>query len=88
MAFYEGRGVRLFQDPAPGCDSEVAQLVQRFPIKSEVVIAHVRQGQRGAGLSGQHPSFVRELWGRNWCFAHNGQLTDFAGRAGFLSSGG
>ena len=27
-------------------------------------------------LSNTHP-FVRELWGRNWCFAHNGQLADF-----------
>lgn len=83
VAFYEGRGVRLFQDPAPGCDSEVAQLVQRFPIKSEVVIAHVRQANVGqVCLANTHP-FVRELWGRNWCFAHNGQLTAFSGRRDF-----
>ena len=27
----------MFQDPAASCDSEVALLVQRYPIKSEVV---------------------------------------------------
>ncbi|WXF88702.1 class II glutamine amidotransferase [Pseudomonas syringae pv. atrofaciens] len=77
IAFYEGRGLRLFQDPAASSESEVAQLVQRYPIKSEVVIGHIRQANVGkVCLSNTHP-FVRELWGRNWCFAHNGQLADF-----------
>lgn len=77
IAFYEGRGLRLFQDPAASCESEVANLVQRYPIKSEVVIGHIRQANVGkVCLSNTHP-FVRELWGRNWCFAHNGQLADF-----------
>jgi predicted glutamine amidotransferase len=75
IAFYEGRGLRLFQDPAASSESEVAQLVQRYPIKSEVVIGHIRQANVGkVCLANTHP-FVRELWGRNWCFAHNGQLT-------------
>ena len=34
-----------------------------------------RQANRGrVCLENPHP-FVRELWGRNWSFAHNGQLT-------------
>ena len=83
IAFYEGRGLRLFQDPAPSCDSEVARLVQRYPIKSETVIGHIRQANVGkVSLANTHP-FVRELWGRNWCFAHNGQLADFHPQAGF-----
>lgn len=83
IAFYEGRGLRLFQDPAASSESEVAQLVQRYPIKSEVVIGHIRQANVGkVCLSNTHP-FVRELWGRNWCFAHNGQLADFTPVATF-----
>ncbi|WP_437880483.1 class II glutamine amidotransferase [Pseudomonas sp. LRF_L74] len=78
IAFYEGRGLRLFQDPSASVDSEVARLVQRYPIKSETVIGHIRQANVGkVCLSNTHP-FVRELWGRNWCFAHNGQLPGFA----------
>ena len=51
--------------------------MQRYPIKSEVVIGHIRQANVGkVCLSNTHP-FVRELWGRNWCFAHNGQLAGF-----------
>lgn len=83
IAFYEGRGVRLFQDPLASVDSEVARLVQRFPIKSETVIGHIRQANVGkVGLSNTHP-FIRELGGRYWTFAHNGQLADFQPKPGF-----
>ncbi len=88
IAFYEGRGLRLFQDPQASSESEVARLVQRYPIKSEVVIGHIRQANVGkVGLANTHP-FVRELWGRNWCFAHNGQLAGFAPAAGFYRAVG
>ena len=83
VGFYEGRGLRVFQDPRPSSESEVARLVQRYPIKSEVVIGHIRQANVGdVSLVNTHP-FVRELWGRNWCFAHNGQLHDFKGSTSF-----
>lgn len=83
IAFYEGTGIRLFQDPQPGSESEIARLVQRYPIKSEVVIGHIRQANVGkVCLINTHP-FVRELWGQYWCFAHNGQLTDFQGSTQF-----
>lgn len=74
IAFYEGKGVRLFRDPAPGVDSEVARFVQRYPIKSCTVLSHVRQANRGrVALENTHP-FSRELWGRQWVMVHNGQL--------------
>ncbi|HBB21265.1 MAG TPA: class II glutamine amidotransferase, partial [Pseudomonas sp.] len=77
IAFYEGRGLRLFQDPVASCESEVAKMVQRYLIKSEVVIGHIRHANVGkVSLVNTHP-FVRELWGQHWCFAHNGQLADF-----------
>lgn len=76
IGFYEGRGLRLFQDPQASVESEVARLVQSYPIKSHTVIGHIRQANVGAvNLANTHP-FVRELWGRNWCFAHNGQLSE------------
>ncbi len=74
VAFYQGRGVSEFRDPAPGVDSEIAQLVKRYPIKSDIVISHIRKANSGrVCLENTHP-FVRELWGRQWTFAHNGQL--------------
>ena len=38
---------------------------------------HIRQANRGeVALENTHP-FTRELWGRNWTYAHNGQLTGY-----------
>ncbi|HEY5716703.1 MAG TPA: class II glutamine amidotransferase [Psychromonas sp.] len=77
ITFYEGKGCRSFKDPNPSCDSRVAQLVKEYPIKSKSVISHIRQANRGGvSLENTHP-FVRELWGKNWTYAHNGQLTGY-----------
>ncbi len=77
ITFYEGKGFRTFKDPKPSCDSKIAQLVQDYPIKSCAVISHIRQANRGGvNLENTHP-FTRELWGRYWTFAHNGQLSDY-----------
>ena len=80
IAFFEGRGCRLFLDPVPAVHSPVAELVRNYPIRSTNVIAHIRKATRGVvGLENTHP-FMRELWGRYWIFAHNGTLEDFAPR--------
>lgn len=77
ITFYEGKGFRTFKDPNPSYQSKVAQLVQDYPIKSTAVVSHIRQANRGSvSLENTHP-FTRELWGRYWTFAHNGQLTDY-----------
>ena len=77
ITFYEGKGCRTFKDPNPAFSSPIAQLVQDYPIKSRAVISHIRQANRGdVSLVNTHP-FTRELWGRNWTFAHNGQLKGF-----------
>jgi len=74
IAFYEGRGSRVFHDPLASADSEIARLIRNYSIKSCMVVSHIRQANRGrVCLENTHP-FVRELWGRSWVFAHNGQL--------------
>jgi predicted glutamine amidotransferase len=76
--FFEGRGTRVFLDPQPSCVSPVAELVRSYPIHSKNVIAHIRKAtQGGVALENTHP-FMRELWGRYWIFAHNGNLPDFS----------
>jgi glutamine amidotransferase len=80
IAFFEGRGVRHFVDHQSACESPVAELIRRYPIKSQNVIAHIRKATQGRiALENTHP-FVRELWGRYWAFAHNGNLTGYAPR--------
>ena len=78
IAFFEGAGVRHFVDHEAAVASPIAQLIKRLPIKSTNVIAHIRKATQGrVALENCHP-FVRELWGRYWVFAHNGDLKDFA----------
>lgn len=77
IAFFEGRGVRVFLDPQPSAVSPIAELVRSYPIKSINVIAHIRKATQGRiTLENTHP-FQRELWGRYWVFAHNGNLVEF-----------
>lgn len=80
IAFFEGAGVRLLVDAQSARTSPVAEMVRRYPIRSRNIIAHIRKATQGRiALENTHP-FVRELWGRYWVFAHNGDLREFAPR--------
>jgi predicted glutamine amidotransferase len=77
IAFFEDTGVRLFVDAQSAALSPVAGMVRHYPIHSSNVIAHIRKATQGrVALQNTHP-FQRELWGRYWAFAHNGDLKDF-----------
>lgn len=78
IAFFEDAGVRLFVDAQSAAQSPVAEMVRRYPIRSPNVIAHIRKATQGrVALQNTHP-FQRELWGRYWAFAHNGDLKGYA----------
>lgn len=80
IAFFEDRGLRHFVDHQSAAESPVAWLIRHYPIKSRNVISHIRKATQGeVALENCHP-FVRELWGRYWVFAHNGDLKDYAPR--------
>jgi glutamine amidotransferase len=80
IAFFEGHGVRHFVDHQSASQSPIADLIRRYPIQSRNVIAHIRKATQGVvSLENCHP-FVRELWGRYWVFAHNGNLANYAPR--------
>ncbi|MBD2387305.1 class II glutamine amidotransferase [Cylindrospermum sp. FACHB-282] len=77
IAFFEKKGCRIFIDAKPSVASPVAELVRSYPIHSTHVIAHIRKATQGeVVLENCHP-FRRELWGRYWVFAHNGNLPNF-----------
>ena len=77
IAFFEGVGVRHFVDHEAAVKSPIADLIRQYPIKSKNVIAHIRKATQGrVALENCHP-FVRELWGRYFVFAHNGDLKNF-----------
>ncbi len=93
IAFFEqnecGLGLRLFHDDKPSYHSPVADLVNNYPIKAMNVIAHIRKATIGGHcLANIHP-FVREVWGEQWVFAHNGQMSAaFLAKSGRLAHNG
>ena len=83
IAFFEadgltpGKAARHFVDKESAATSPIARMLRSYPIKSHNVVAHVRKATEGAvALENCHP-FVRELWGRYWVFAHNGDLKNY-----------
>jgi glutamine amidotransferase len=80
MAFFDGAGVRLMVDSQSARTSPIADMVRNYPIRSSNIVAHIRKATQGrVALENTHP-FVRELWGRYWVFAHNGNLAEFEPR--------
>ena len=80
IAFFEDLGLRHFIDQHGARTSAVARLVRDYPIRSDNVVAHIRKATQGrVALENTHP-FVRELWGRYWVFAHNGDLKNYQPR--------
>ena len=78
IAFYEPSGCRVFHDDQPACDSPLAQFVRHQPIKSRIVLSHVRKATQGTvSLANCHP-FQREWLGQTWVFATNGDLREFS----------
>jgi predicted glutamine amidotransferase len=77
IAFYEGKGCRVFLDTHPSASSPIARFVASYPIHSLNVVAHIRKATQGARRLKNTQPYSRELWGRYWIFAHNGSLENF-----------
>ena len=74
ISFYEGRGASSFHDAKASTESELADFIERSPVRSRIIISHIRKANRGkVCMENTHP-FKRQLYGCDWVFAHNGQL--------------
>lgn len=74
IALHDDRRCRLLIDELPSARSPLADWVRQNAARSRNVIAHIRKATQGSvSASNCHP-FVRTLWGREWSFAHNGNL--------------
>jgi predicted glutamine amidotransferase len=77
VAFHDGEVCRTFIDEGRASDAPLAEFLRQHPYRARTVLAHIRKATQGAvKLSNCHP-FVREWQGRQWSFAHNGDLKDF-----------
>jgi predicted glutamine amidotransferase len=74
VAFAEGRDARILREPAPAATSACVRFLQSEPVRSTLVLSHVRRATRGAIALENTQPFARELGGRLHLFAHNGDL--------------
>ncbi|MEM3466227.1 MAG: class II glutamine amidotransferase [Candidatus Jordarchaeales archaeon] len=76
VAFYpDGRSICLIKESNPSVNSTMASFLKSANfVRGKIVISHVRWASKGeVAYRNTHP-FVRELFGREWVFAHNGTL--------------
>lgn len=76
VVFYlDDRSLCLIKEPNPSVNSAMASFLRSANlVRGKIVISHVRWASKGAvAYRNTHP-FVRELFGREWAFIHNGTL--------------
>jgi len=75
LAFYPDNSAVVFKEPLIATESLLAVFIENYElIKSKIFIGHVRRASRGEkSYRNTHP-FRRELFGKDYVFAHNGTL--------------
>ena len=76
IAYFENGRFRHSVEKGPAAASLLARSLCRRPFKSRNVIVHLRKATQGPVAERNCHPFLRNLWGREWVFAHNGHLKD------------
>ncbi|WP_374403581.1 class II glutamine amidotransferase [Niveibacterium sp.] len=74
IGYYQGEHARMLREARAAAHSGLALRIRQQPIRSRNFIVHVRKATRGGIAERNCHPFRRELWGRSWLFAHNGDL--------------
>lgn len=74
VSYYVDGDVRLLKEPAAASDSPCQQFLQDHPVRSALVVSHVRHATQGPAVLRNCQPFARELGGAMHVFAHNGDL--------------
>jgi predicted glutamine amidotransferase len=78
LAWYPDQSLAIVKEPVKWGESRYAGFLESYAgLQSRIHLAHVRHKTRGGEPThaDTHP-FSRELFGREYCFAHNGTLED------------
>jgi predicted glutamine amidotransferase len=80
LAWYPDRSLAVVKEARTWRESGYSRFLETYPgLRASLYIAHVRSQTTGgpATHADTHP-FHRECLGREYCFAHNGTIRDFA----------
>ena len=74
IAHYIDGDVRLLKEASAARDSACLNFIEAHPVRSDVVMSHIRYATQGRATVRNCQPFVRELGGAMHVFAHNGDL--------------
>ncbi len=75
IAFYPDESAQVIKEPLEATESGLSGFLQGYEgIKSRIFIAHVRYSSVGSRTHKNTHPFSRELYGKEYVFAHNGTL--------------
>ncbi len=75
VAYHMGDDALLVKQPGPADASPWIDFLAGQPIRSRIVVAHIRRATQGEVSLRNTQPFMRELGGRMHVFAHNGRLS-------------
>lgn len=76
VAFYRDGTAIVIKEPLPAPNSNMAKILRGTNyVRSNVVISHVRKGTKGGKTYANTHPFRRELYSKEWVFAHNGDVS-------------
>lgn len=74
IAHYIDGDVRLLKEASAARDSACLNFIEAHPVRSDLVMSHIRHATQGEATVRNCQPFVRELGGVMHVFAHNGDL--------------
>ena len=76
IAYYQGRDAWVIKETVPASSSDLVRFIECHPLRSILVISHIRKATCGEVCFENTQPYCRELGGRAHVFAHNGDLVD------------
>jgi glutamine amidotransferase len=76
VAYHQGRDAWVIKEPAPASSSDLVQFIECHPLRSTLVISHIRRATCGDVSFENTQPYCRELAGRAHVFVHNGDLVE------------
>jgi glutamine amidotransferase len=74
VAYHQGRDAWVIKETAPASSSDLVQFIECHPLRSTLVISHIRRATCGDVCFENTQPYCRELGGRAHVFVHNGDL--------------
>jgi predicted glutamine amidotransferase len=78
VAFFQDTSIQIFKEPIPATTSKLSEFLRDYEyFTTSILLAHVRKGSVGKRFHKNTHPYYRELFGKQYSMAHNGNLVSF-----------